>query len=329
MKRYTYLFASLYILLLLLPVPLLFGHKEDKDPPSSQSTDSSGDIVITDVFRLRDTETNKVYSVSERDFVIGAVAAEMYPTYHTEALKAQAVGIYTYYGIQRSKQRSTAGADKDDADFSDEQSGHPVYYSTADLKKRWGNNYKTYYNRIAEAVDAVLGEKILYNGEPILAVYHAISAGTTEDVSIVWGGSSYPYLQPVPSPGDKLSPAYESTVTVTPTELKKALSTKLGDAALPEDASTWLTGNVQTSASGTVIELSIGTVKVTGRELRDALKLRSANFSVEYTSDGFTFTVYGYGHNVGMSQYGADYLARQGATYKEILTHYYTGVTVE
>lgn len=334
MKRYLLWIGVVYVLLLLLPLPLLgklspsADGKGDKSPSASSSSASDSGQGKNDTFRLLNTETGKVEEIGVREFLIGVVAVEMYPTYHTEALKAQAVASYTYYCVQRNRHRSTPDAALKGADFADRQNNLPVYYTQDELKERWGKNYATYSAKLGKAVDAVLGKRITYNGELITAVYHAISAGTTEDAAILWG-TSYPYLKPVASPGDKLSPAFESIVTLKPEEFSSKLKKSVDGLTFQGEADTWLNKDVQTSASGTVTRLTVCGKALTGAQVREALSLRSACFSVTYGDGSFRFTVWGYGHDVGMSQYGADYLARQGSTYDEILRFYYTGVTIE
>ncbi|MDD3693170.1 MAG: stage II sporulation protein D [Oscillospiraceae bacterium] len=331
MKRYLIWLGVVYILLLLFPLPLLGKSKPDKANSSSSSgrqvsSTTQKSNKIDDTFRLLNTKTGKVIELTARDFLIGAVGAELYPTFHTEAIKAQAVASYTYYNVLRNRQRTNPDKSLNGADFADKQADLPIYYNNEQLKERWGANYDTYHKKIGDAVNAVLGKLITYDNEPITAVYHAISSGTTEDAAVVWG-TSYPYLQPVATPGDKISPQYQSITTFTPDEL----STKLGtvkDVEFTGSVDTWLGNDIQTSTSGTVTYLTICKTPFTGREIREALGLRSACFTVKFQNGNFQFTVLGYGHNVGMSQYGADYLARQGMTYDEILRYYYTGVEI-
>ena len=331
MRRYLIWAAVVYLLLLLFPLPLL-GKPEPKTQKKPQKefsalpgADKDGDSK--GVFRLQNADTGEVYEVPELDFVIGAVSAEMYPTYHTEALKAQAVASYTYYSAIRKRSRANPAKELKGADFSDKQLGFNVFYTKEQLKERWKDGFEVYYKKVSDAVESVFGKLITYDDQPITAVYHAISAGTTEDAAVLWG-TSYPYLQPVPSPGDKLSPDYLTEASFTPDELDEKLSRAEGFKASGEPDK-WIKDKPQTSASGTVTQIEICGRVFTGVEIRELLGLRSACFSVRYGDGEFVFTVSGYGHNVGMSQYGADYLARQGMTYEEILRYYYTDVQIK
>ena len=332
MKRYALLVLGCYALLLLLPLPALgiLGSTGIPAPSSASSAPVSpgtSDLQSEEaVFKVLDQESGTVYTYSERDFVLYTVASEMPATYQSEALKAQAVASYTYYCVQRQQEREDPDPELKGADFADTLSGAPRYYSDAELKERWGEQYEAYHDKITQAVDAVFGRKITYNSEPISAAYHAISSGTTEDAAVVWG-SSLPYLQPVASPGDKLSPSYQSTVTFSSGEFKEKLSSVEG-CAFGDDPAAWIAGEPEATSSGTVTQITIGGKALTGMEVREKLGLRSACFTVAYQDGTFTFTVLGYGHDVGMSQYGADYMARQGSDWEEILHYYYTGVVI-
>ena len=337
MKRYLIVAAVVFALMLVLPLPAFGVLEGDKSvPPSSGASApspggnaSSGQAPAEEAtFKILDVKSGEVVEMGEREFLIGTVANELYPTYHSEAMKAQAVAAYTYYGCKRTAERKSPTPDLKGADFSDVTSRFPEGYTVEGLKERWGDNFDTYYKKVCDAVDAVLGRRILYQGQPILAAYHAISSGTTETAQVVWG-SDYPYLQSVPSPGDSLSPNYETVVSFKKDEFAEAMEKAVDGLKLDGEASGWITGEPSLSPAGTVTSLTVGGQALTGRQIREALSLRSACFTVKFAEDTFTFTVKGFGHGVGLSQYGADYMARQGADYKELLTHYYTGVTIE
>ncbi len=172
-------------------------------------------------------------------------------------------------------------------------------------------------------MDAVYNQLLLYEDEPIAAAYHAISNGTTEGSENVWG-RHLPYLQPVRSDGDLLAPGYEKQQIYTAEEMQKTILSAFPQAVLGEDPGEWLI-ITQRSPSGYVTAMEIGGVPVTGLEFRSALGLRSSDFTAEQNGGVFTVTTAGYGHGVGLSQYGADYMARQGSSYQEILAHYYQG----
>lgn len=159
-----------------------------------------------------------------------------------------------------------------------------------------------------------------------MAAYHSMSSGTTEDASNVWTGSE-PYLVPVESFGDTLAPDYETTERFPVQEVAEKLQNAWPDISLGEDPAGWLKVT-ERSEGGYVTGMTAGDRAIHGKELRSLLGLRSSDFTVACDGASFTFTVRGYGHGVGLSQYGADYLARQGATFDEILAHYYPGATL-
>lgn len=266
--------------------------------------------------RVLRRESGEVEEMSVEDYLFSVVAAEMPALYETEALKAQTVAAYTY------AMRKAEASDKD-YDITDDSSVDQAFTSRDKAREKWGENADTYEEKIRSAVKSVLYETVTYNGKLILAAYHAISSGKTENAADIWGGE-YSYLVSVESAGDKLSPNYLSIVTFTEEEFKEKLSDLV---SLSGDAASWF-GDIGKTDSGSVMTAVVGGKAVSGGEIRKALSLRSSNFDLSYADGAFTFTVRGYGHGIGMSQYGAHYMAMQGKNYKEILLHYYPGCEV-
>ncbi len=330
MKGYIALFLSIALLLLLFPLPALPrsgggaapATPESSAPAAPESPAPSGE---EGAFRILAGDT--VVTLTEREFLIRTLAFEMPASYHTEALKAQAVAAYTYYGRQRQRRRSSPDPALQGADFAAPDEKFPAEYDETALRQQWGSQFDANYKKLCAAVDAVTGQYMTYQGEWIDACYFALSCGSTEAAAVVWG-QEVPYLQPVASPGDRLSPDYETTVTLSAADVKAALSRAFPDAVFGDAPEEWLQAPTL-SAAGTVAAVTVGGQSVRGTAVRTALGLRSAAFTYLYKDGGFQFTVHGYGHGVGMSQYGADYLARQGYRYEEILRYYYTGVTLE
>lgn len=306
----------------LIPSP---GAERDRTDPGSSSGTAS-DPGGYDGFRVYLTETGKVVSLSERDYLIGAVCAEMPPLYHAQALRAQAVAIYTNAYKRRMEQRASPDPDLKGADFSDSTDSHQGYLSEAQLRDKFGDKYDSYLKPVSDAVDDVIGNLLTYDGQPITAAFHAICSGRTESAAVIWG-KDLPYLQPVVSTGDKLSPDYSSTLVLSADQFREKAAA-LDGADLSGDPGTWI-GAAETSESRTVTQISIGGQTFTGEQVRSAFGLRSPCFTLTVQDGSFTFEVCGYGHGVGMSQYGADYMARQGSSWEEILTHYYTGVQIQ
>lgn len=347
MNRRGLSIALLALMMFLIPLLALTGRKVDvhflpsdiASQPQSNSGQSStaGDdmqedeqplkssnaIAISgDDFRILDEKSGKVLKVSAQDYVRGAVAAELPPTFHPEALKAQAVAAHTYALYKREQAR----ANGEKTDFSADPENWNVFTTEKQFRERYGDLADTYWNTICQAADEAAGYVLTYDGEPIVAAYHSMSSGQTEDASNVWSGGE-PYLVPVESFGDTLAPDYRVTVTFTPQELETALKKTWTDLSLKGDASGWIGKSIR-SESGYVTEITIGNQTVSGSQVRTALDLRSSDFTISYENGIFTFKVVGYGHGVGLSQYGADYMARQGASFDEILLHYYPGTTL-
>ncbi len=336
MKGYGWLILVVAALLLLLPLPA-FATPSAAQPPAddlpvggtttsftTSTTQVAPTIEEKAVFRILCGE--EVVTLTEEDFLIRTLAMEMSPTVHEEALKAQAVAAYTYYARRRQAQAEKADANLKGADFATPNAKFPTEYTEEKLRERWGKQYEAYYGKLKTAVTAVQGIAITHEGKFIDACYHAISSGSTESAATVWG-ADVPYLQAVASPGDRLSAGYSSEVALSAEEVRAILLTEAPDLTLPDDPAAWF-GTPALSTAGTVAQQPVGNTSLAGTRVRQLFGLRSAAFTITYADGSFTFAVKGYGHGVGMSQYGADYLAHQGYTYEEILHYYYTDVEI-
>lgn len=277
-------------------------------------------------FHIKDTSTGNIITVNDNDFLPGAIAAEMSPEAPAEALKAQGVAAYTYYSRLREKNRKSPDSSLGGADFAADIANWNLFVTEDAMKKRWGTNYEKYHSALASAADSVFGQTMKYNGQLIDATYFAISSGNTEDAVDVWG-SKCPYLISVASPWDTLAGGYQTTAAFSDDDFRTRL-VKISPKANLSGASSGWVGEIKTSPSGTVKTIVIGGQTLTGGQIRSSFGLRSAAFTVSHGDKGFSFTVKGYGHGVGMSQVGAEAMARSGATYKEILAWYYPGTVL-
>lgn len=311
---------------------------DDKTPPPSNdnSTNNTGDtddiigadsLSKLDFYLVQNDTTGEVLKLSPVEYIVGVVAGEMPALYHEEALKAQAVAAHSYALRQIGDTLKKNDPEMQGAYLSTDPTRFQAYLSKEERKNYWGDAANVYEEKVTKAVSEVIEFAMTYEEEPILAAFHAISSGTTESAETVWG-QSVPYLVPVQSEGDALSPQYEAEQLLTDTEVAHSLQKAYPDIKFNKDRSKWFTELTYTP-SGTVSTLKAGNVSMTGIELRKALGLRSACFTIALKDTGFLFSTRGYGHDVGMSQYGADYMARQGKSYKEILEHYYPGVELE
>ncbi len=325
-----YKFAALIIALALIVMPLAAIKSQENYTQESgeksvgQGGESEGDSAETVKVFMSDDDL--VLTITLEEYLTGVLAAEMLPTYHEQALKAQAVAAYTYLLHKKSEQESSPDSNLRGAYLSNDAATHQGYLTKEERAEKWGDKAESYEKKLKKAVEDVAGRYIVYDGKPIIAAFHANNSGITHSAETVWGGD-VPYLKSVTSIGDKLSPDCLKTVAITAQEFSSAV-TLLEGCQLSGEAEGWV-GAVKRNDNGYVKTMEIGGAEFTGLEVRDALGLRSAVFTFEFSDGTFRFTTEGYGHGVGMSQYGADYMARQGSSWEEILKHYYTGVEIK
>ena len=268
-------------------------------------------------FRILDTSTGETVTIPDREFCIGALAYEMPAGYEKEALKAQCVACYTYFCRLREKQQAEGATEDIKADLSKGQ----YYLSAEKMKEKWGDDQSEDIKKLTGTVDEVFGQTLCTEDGALAQVaYFAISSGVTENAEDIFG-SECSTLQAVASPYDLSAPDFCTEKTVSKDEFIKKLSAK-------ENETDMTIGEVKRTASGSVLSIMIGSKEWTGAEIRKLFGLRSANFELSEEEGGYRFIVYGYGHGVGMSQYGANIMAQQGSDYREILSHYYLNCTV-
>ena len=311
---------ALAVSLLLCPAAALCAPKPQPEP--TVALPIAEEEAYISVMSSTDGDIEKI---KLREYVIGSVAAEMPAVYHTQALMAQAVASYTYakkIGEQNKKYKESYLGE---ADITDDPNIHQGYIDEQRRKEKWGDKFKEYEKKIEDAVDEVFGYFMSYNGETALAVYHSVSAGKTQSAKTLWG-SEIPYLTSVESPGDKLSPDFISTKTFSEKEFKKCAENF--DITLSGDPSEWV-GELTKADSGYVVSVRIGATEVSASKFREEFELKSCSFEIYYSDEEFTVTCKGHGHGAGMSQYGADYMARQGSNWREILQHYYSGISLD
>ena len=278
------------------------------------------------VYKVLDVPTGEVLEVPVREYVIGAVCAEMPATFEEEALKAQAVAAHTYAERQKSKELKNPTPELCGAYFSNDTSKYQGYFTEKQAKQYYGENFGENYKKVSKAVDEVIDCIITYDEEPIISAFHSMSSGKTESAENAWG-TSVDYLVPVDSSYDRSAPKYEDTVTYEKDVLKYKLETAFPSVNLSENIEDWVTVN-SVSDSGTVLTAMAGDLKVSGNDIRSALSLRSACFTVEYSGETAVFTTHGFGHGVGMSQYGANAMAEEGKNWRDIIEHYYPSCTI-
>ena len=270
---------------------------------NSNNTTNSSVSEIT-VYR----SNGSVINLNMTDYLIGVVSSEMPASFNLEALKAQSVLARTY--ALKAKQTG-----KKLTDTVSTQN----YIDIDQMKNKWGNSFNTYYNKIKNAVENTNGEYLSYNGNYIEALYHSTNNGKTESSLDVFG-NYYPYLISVSSEYDKNASSYLRTISIP----LDTISNKLG-LSLSNDS---VISILSYTDGGNIKEININGNNFSGKKVRELLSLRSADFDISISDNNANITTRGYGHGVGMSQYGANGMANAGYSYKDILFHYYPGTTL-
>lgn len=286
--------------------------------------ESNYDYKNYQTINLLHTKTSEIEEIKLDEYLYGVVSAEMPVSFEEEALKAQAVvaRTYTIYKIVNNNNKHG------EADICDNSTCCQAWISKEDRLAKWKDEEKEQnWNKIVEAVNSTQGKIILYEGKPINAFFHSNSGGKTEPPINVWGGSGYPYLQSVETAGEDAYSQYSSELTITKQEFEEKMKANYEDFTInyednPIEIKEYTEGN-------RVKTIKIGNKELSGVEVRTILGLRSANFQVSIDGDNISFKVVGYGHGVGMSQTGADSMAKEGKNYEEIIKHFYTGVEIK
>ena len=230
--------------------------------------------------------------------------------YEDEALKAQGIAAFTY--ALRKKERTN-----EEYDLTDDYQVDQCYKSREGIKEKWGENYAENSEKLERIIAEISGLKLTYNGETALTLYHAVSCGKTLSSKEVWG-EDVPYLVSVDSSYDKLNEKYNTVVSVNKSDFIK-------DFSLSE----FKTLKIKKSENGRVDFLTVSDRKINSGEIVKKYFLRSSCFDVETNDESIVFSVFGYGHGVGMSQNGANCMAKNGSSYEEILLHYFKGCKIE
>lgn len=275
--------------------------------------------------KLYHQDSGEIEEIPIDEYLYGVVSAEMPVNYELEALKAQALvaRTYTIYQIINSSKKHEG------ADICDKSSCCQAWISKDDRLAKWEENEReANWNKIMKAVYETEGKIITYDGEPIDAFFHANSGGKTESASNVWGGENYPYLQSIETSGEDGYSGYSTEVTISKDEIKEKLKETYPDIEINSEGSDEIK-ILDYTESGRVRTIKIGNINVSATKLRSCIGLRSTFFDIKVDGKNITFNVIGYGHGVGMSQTGADSLAKQGYSAEDIIKHFYTGVEVK
>ncbi|MCT2535102.1 stage II sporulation protein D [Aquibacillus koreensis] len=317
--------GSLITIILILPtlivVPFIQSDGTDTRSVDTENEEVEAEVVLNPsdspfsvtVFRSNENTTE---NVPLEDYVTRVVASEMPADFELEALKAQSLAARTY--IVRYLMHGDEGKVPSGADVTDTIQ-HQVYKSDTQLRELWGVDYNWKMNKIKQAVFDTKGQIITYDDQPIDPSFFSTSNGYTENSEDYWA-NELPYLRSVASPWDEQSPKFTDQKVIPITEVEAALSVSIGNSS--ENYA------VKRTESNRVAEITIGGKTFSGRDVREALGLRSNDFEVEKKDNHLVFKTKGYGHGVGMSQYGANGMAQEGKNYEEIVTYYYQDVEI-
>ena len=320
---------SAALLLILFTLPLGMAERGGQHLPLPQEENAENITVlppgeVDGSYTVRVLHGGTVAEMTMGEYLQGVVRAEMPASFEQEALCAQAVAARTY---TLYKMLAGSGAHPE-ADICTDYACCQAYRTAEDAAASWGGRTAQYEAKIRNAVSATDGAVIVSGGVPVLAVFHASSAGQTRRAGEVWS-RDLPYLQSVASPESAESvPEYYSRREVPLEEFKAVFLAAHPGAVFSADPRTWIT-DPETDPGGNVDTVTVGGVTVRGVEVRQLYGLRSAAFEAEPEGEKIVFFVTGSGHGVGMSQYGANVMAAAGASWREIIQHYYTGVSIE
>lgn len=271
-----------------------------------EETNKQDEVKSANVVAVSYNGQNLNMSIDE--YVVGVLSCEMPASFNIEALKAGAVAARTFYLYKQNMISSYVATNNDQCFINDEK-----------MKTKWGDGYDKYYNIIKEAVSSTQGEYLTYDGNIIESFYFSLSNGYTENIENVFT-ESMPYLVSVSSLWDKNVSGYEKSVNFKITDVLDKLGLERSNELIIE--------NLEKSSTGRVNKLDINGITFKGTDFRKRLGIRSTDFEIIVEGDNVNITTRGYGHGVGLSQYGANEMAKLGYTYKDILKYYYTGVDI-
>ena len=331
-KRVLIVAGFIIAFIILLPLALIGTSKEAKEksiqlPPqentSLEKEESALDILNGDI-KVYISKEDRIETISFEEYIKGVVSSEMLVSFEMEALKAQAIAARNF-SLNKIKYKCTQAKGADLCDTVHCQ----VYKSKETKIKEWGKNGEDNYKKISQAVDNTKGEFMYYDKKLVTAAqFFATSSGKTENSKDVFGGN-HPYLKSVVSLGEEEAPKYKSTKT-----LKFASFINTINKAYPK--ANLSSKNIKTALfikskteGGSVNEIKIGSETIRGVDFRKLFDLNSANFTLKFDKDSVTIDCLGYGHGVGMSQWGANAMAKNGSNYKDILSHYYSGINIK
>ncbi|AQW24726.1 stage II sporulation protein D [Clostridium perfringens] len=310
-------------------IPILFGFLSSSSmAESNNKVEKVKNKKLVDVVNLKEVEVyiskeNKVEKVPLEEYVLSVVSSEMPATFHEEALKAQSILARTFVinklitGCNNIKEGNICDTTHCQA-----------YLNINEKKKAWGKEGDEYLKKLKKVVKETEGKVLSYNDQLVkYPQYFSTSSGNTEDAVAVFS-EDVPYLKSVQSPGEEISPKYESEISMSISDFKGKIKKSIPNSNLGNNINEEVK-ILSRNKGGTVDDIKIGDVTIKGKEFRKIFGLNSANFTLEVLEDKINIKCLGYGHGVGMSQWGANVMAKEGSKYDEILEHYFKGSKIE
>ena len=321
MKKILIIYALFLFVIYLIPSAVLPLSVSGTAPDTDSATVKIPGKTVCVYFK----ELGEKKTMSIEEYLLGVVAAEMPANFPLEALKAQAVASRSY-ALDKMVSGGNMIESHHGADVCTDSAHCKAWISKKDRFKNWAeSDAEKNWAKITAAVTETAGEYMTYEGQPITAVFYAISSGTTERAEDVWGGN-VPYLQNADSSLDVNAPGYRSSAKFSANQFRQKISAEYPDISLGKNPSGWYCDEIR-SAGGAVLSCRIGNKVLKGTDVRRIFGLRSHNYTISCENGTFIFDVIGYGHGVGMSQWGAKFYADQGKNYRDILRIYYKGIS--
>ena len=330
MRKILIYFTGFFIIFFIIPVICTVPHKKEEQVQETVAETENTQIQEEynyekyKTIKLLHSETMQIEELNIDEYLYGVVSSEMPANFELEALKAQAVvaRTYTIYQIIHNSSKH------ENADICDNYSCCQAWISKEERFSKWNSEEaESNWNKIVQAVNETKGKIVTYNKQPINAFFHANSGGVTESSLNIWSGIDYPYLKSVETSGEEGYTQYASEVILNKQELLEKIQIQYEDCEIDFDKQDSIE-ILEYTSSGRVKTIKIGNKEIAGTEARTLLGLKSTNFVVTIDGENIIFSVTGYGHGVGMSQTGADILAKQGLKYEEIIKHFYTNVEI-
>ena len=336
MKKMLLYILSFIILFFILPIIFTITPKAEteevvsnienvtQEQPEPEAETITYDYQKYQTIKLLHSGSGQIEELPIDEYLYGVVSSEMPANYEAEALKAQAIvaRTYTIYQIMNNSGKHPG------ADICDNSSCCQAWISKDERLSKWApEEAESNWNKIVDAVNSTSGKIITYQNKPINAFFHSNSGGKTESSLNIWGGIDYPYLKSVETAGEEGYTQYSSEAKFTKEELLNKLKEKYQDCEIDYSQENCIQ-IIEYTTSGRVKTIKFGNKEIAGTEARTILGLRSTNFTFTISGDEIIFSVIGYGHGVGMSQTGADALAKSGSNCEEIIKHFYTDVEI-